>query len=144
MESRYGDGGGWAEETAGGGTVSTQLGGDCGGGVYCQGDRVGIVVAKSWADSEPYDFIVNARWNFWRVQVKSAQGIGEDGSYNFRAHDHAQRSYRAEDIDTPVAYAKPEKAWYVLPVRTVEGFNWMGTGKQVPHRAIAPVRNDKR
>jgi hypothetical protein len=74
---------------------------------------LGFVVAKPWGDSEPYDFIVNARWNFWRVQVKSAHRIGEDGTYSFRPHDHAQRSYTAEEIDALVAYAKPEKAWYV-------------------------------
>ena len=84
---------------------------------------MGFVVAKPWGDSEPYDFIVNTRheFNFWRVQVKSAHVAGEDGTYSFRAHDHAQRSYSAKDIDALVAYAKPAEAWYVMPVRVVEG-----------------------
>jgi hypothetical protein len=80
-------------------------------------------VAKPWGDSESYDFIVNMRrsFDFWRVQVKSAHVVGEDGSCSFRAHDHELRSYSAEDIDALVAYAKPEGAWYVFPVRVVEG-----------------------
>jgi hypothetical protein len=82
---------------------------------------LGFVAAKPWGDSEAYDFIVNLRWIFWRVQVKSAHVIGEDGTYSFRAHDCGQKSYTAEDIDALVAYAKPEGVWYVFPVRVVEG-----------------------
>ena len=80
------------------------------------------MAAKPWGDSESYDYIVNARrsFNFWRVQVKSAHVAGEDGTYSFRAHDHAQRSYSAKDIDALVAYARPIGAWYVFPVRVVE------------------------
>jgi hypothetical protein len=82
---------------------------------------LGFVVAKPWGDSEPYDFIVNTGWNFWRVQVKSAHVEGKDGTYSFGAHNGARRSYTAEEIDALVAYARPEAAWYVLPVRVVEG-----------------------
>ena len=83
---------------------------------------MGFVVAKPWGDSEPYDFIVNPKkgFIFWRVQVKSAHTIGADGGCSFRAHDHNQRSYTAEDIDALVAYARPMNAWYVMPVRVVE------------------------
>jgi hypothetical protein len=82
---------------------------------------MGFVVAKPWGDSNPYDFIVNERRNFWRVQVKSAHVVGKDGTCSFRAHDGELRSYSAEDIDALVAYAKPAEAWYVFPVRVVEG-----------------------
>jgi hypothetical protein len=83
---------------------------------------MGFVVAKPWGDSEPYDFIVNPKRSFifWRVQVKSAHVVGADGGCSFRAHDHNQRSYTAEDIDALVVYARPMKAWYVMPVRVVE------------------------
>jgi hypothetical protein len=83
---------------------------------------MGLVVAKPWGDSEPYDFIVNPKksFHFWRVQVKSAHTVGADGGCSLRAHDHLQRSYTAEDIDALVAYARPMKAWYVMPVRVVE------------------------
>jgi len=83
---------------------------------------MGFVVARPWGDSEPYDFIVNPKKSFiyWRVQVKSAHTVGADGGCSFRAHDHLQRSYTAEDIDALVAYARPMNAWYVMPVRVVE------------------------
>jgi hypothetical protein len=84
---------------------------------------LGFVVAKPWGDSEPYDFIVNVRrtFNFWRVQVKSAHTAGKDGICSFRAYDQHQQPYSAEEIDALVAYARPSEAWYVFPVRVVEG-----------------------
>jgi PD-(D/E)XK endonuclease len=83
---------------------------------------MGFVVAKPWGDSEPYDFIVNPKKSFifWRVQVKSAHVVGADGGCSFRAHDHEQKSYSSENIDALVAYARPMKAWYVMPVKVVE------------------------
>ncbi len=83
---------------------------------------MGLVVAKPWGDSEPYDFIVNPKksFHFWRVQVKSAHTVGADGGCSFRAHDHAMQSYSPENIDALVAYARPMNAWYVLPVRAVK------------------------
>ncbi len=83
----------------------------------------GFVVAKPWGDSEPFDFIVNVRreFNFWRVQVKSAHVRGRDGTYSFGAHDGSRKPYTAEEFVALVAYARPEGAWYVLPVRAVEG-----------------------
>ncbi len=47
--------------------------------------------------------------------------VGEDGTCSFRAHNREQKSYTAEDIDALVAYAKPDGAWYVFPVRVIEG-----------------------
>jgi hypothetical protein len=117
-------------KAAGGGARSTrsarltpkQLGEIAEAEFIARGVELRFVVAKPWGDSESYDYIVNARrsFNFWRVQVKSAHVAGEDGTYSFRAHDHAQRSYSAKDIDALVAYARPERAWYVFPVRVVE------------------------
>ncbi|MGA9977376.1 MAG: group I intron-associated PD-(D/E)XK endonuclease [Candidatus Sulfotelmatobacter sp.] len=83
--------------------------------------ELGFVVAKPWGDSEPYDFIVNRGRNFWRVQVKSAHVVGEDGTCSFRAHNREQKSYTGEEIDALVAYARPDGAWYVFPVRVIEG-----------------------
>ena len=80
---------------------------------------MGFGVAKPWGDSEPYDFIVAVRGRLWKVQVKAAFTVGQDGCYSFRTHDHALRPYRVKDIDALVAYVAPENAWYVLPVRVV-------------------------
>jgi hypothetical protein len=77
---------------------------------------LGFGVAKTWGDSDRYDFVVDGGAGLWRVQVKSAHRAGEDGGYNFRAHGHTVVPYRADEIDALVAYVLPEDAWYVFPV----------------------------
>ena len=41
---------------------------------------LGFGVAKPWGDSDPFDFIVQSGGKLWKVQVKSAHRVGEDGS----------------------------------------------------------------
>lgn len=85
---------------------------------------LGFGVAKPWGDSDRYDFIVDACGDrgrrLWRVQVKSAHRVGEDGGYSFRLHGTSLESYRADEIDFLVAYVVPENAWYVFPMSEVE------------------------
>jgi hypothetical protein len=103
---------------------------------------MGFGVAKPWGDSDRYDFILDVsqvcreersglrqeasarkgrsrtpgkHLTLWRVQVKSAHRLGEDGMYSFRMHGHSGEAYGADEIDAMVAYVAPEKAWYVLP-----------------------------
>ena len=72
---------------------------------------MGLVVAKPWGDSEPYDFIVNPKksFYFWRVQVKSAHSGGGGWRVQLSGARSLQRSYTAENIDALVAYARPMK-----------------------------------
>ena len=44
---------------------------------------MGFGVAKPWGDSEPYDFIVAVRGRLWKVQVKAAFTVGQDGCIAF-------------------------------------------------------------
>lgn len=83
--------------------------------------ELGFSVAKPWGDSDPYDFITQSGGRLCRVQVKSAHKKGKQGGYSFRAHNHALRAYRANEIDALVAHVVPEKVWYVLPVKVVKG-----------------------
>ncbi len=76
---------------------------------------LGMGVAKTWGDSDRYDFIVDAGKRLRRVQVKSAHREGKDGGYSVRLHDNSLNPYRGEDIDALVAYVVPEDAWYVFP-----------------------------
>ncbi len=77
---------------------------------------LGFTVAKTWGDSDRYDFVVDGGAGLWRVQVKSAHRAGEDGGYNFHAHGHTMVPYGADEIDALVAYCVPEDVWYVFPV----------------------------
>ncbi len=83
--------------------------------------RLKFGVACPWGDSDRYDFIVDAGKKLWKVQVKSAHRVGEDGTYSFRAHGSSMAAYRADEIDVLVAYVVPEDVWYVFPVRELGG-----------------------
>lgn len=86
---------------------------------------LGFSVAKPWGDSDPFDFIVQAGGRLWKVQVKSAHRMGEDGTYSIRAHGHNMKAYRVDQIDVLVAYVVPEDAWYVFPVRVIQRMRFL-------------------
>jgi len=81
---------------------------------------LGFSVAKTWGDSDRYDFIVDAGGTLRRVQVKSAHRAGQDGGYSMRLHSHSLSPYRGDEIDALVAYVVPEDAWYVFPADVFE------------------------
>ena len=80
---------------------------------------LGFGVAKTWGDSDPFDFIVQSGGKLLKVQVKSAHCVGEDGTYSIRAHGHDMKAYRADQIDVLVAFVVPLNVWYVFPVRAL-------------------------
>jgi hypothetical protein len=86
---------------------------------------LGFAVARTYGDSQHYDFIVHSRPHFWRVQVKSSSAI-HDGVYlvNAQRSAHGQRiPYTADEIDFLVVYVVPEDAWFVIPAEAFSGRN---------------------
>jgi hypothetical protein len=86
---------------------------------------LGFAVLKPWGDSEPYDFVLDARRNgrlgLSRVQVKSAHRKGKgDKGYSFSAHDVSLRAYTARDIDALIAFVVPENLFYVIPIAALK------------------------
>jgi PD-(D/E)XK endonuclease len=79
-------------------------------------------------------FLFVADGRMQRVQVKSAYKEGRDGGYSFRMHGQSQRAYREDEIEVLVAYVVPENAWYVFPVKAMEGVRSLklfpGSGKK--------------
>jgi hypothetical protein len=75
---------------------------------------LGFGVAKSWGDSERYDFIVDSGKKLWRVQVKSSRR--SDGSRYIVKTKGREKAYTAKEIDFIVAYIVPENLWYVIPI----------------------------
>jgi hypothetical protein len=77
---------------------------------------LGFGVAKSWGESDRYDFLIEVKGRCWRVQVKSAYTSSRNG-YNFHAHGNVSKNrYTRRDIDFIVGYVVPDDAWYVIPV----------------------------
>jgi hypothetical protein len=82
---------------------------------------MGFAVAKPWADSERYDFVVRAGRRFWRVQVKSVRSKHPKRKhYRVQTTNRFKVGYTADEIDFLAAYIFPEDAWYIFPVAFVE------------------------
>ena len=86
----------------------------------------GFTVSKPWGDSARYDFIVERRGRFRRVQVKSTMfRVGAASGCSPRAYmcgirtgnKKGKRSaYRAKDIDFFACFVIPLDLWYIMPI----------------------------
>jgi hypothetical protein len=88
---------------------------------------LGFAVARTYGDSQHYDFIVHSDPHFWKVQVKSSSAL-HDGTYMVNAiHSTNGRytGYTADEIDFLVAHIVPEDAWFVIPVQAF-----------IPHKSL--------
>jgi hypothetical protein len=83
--------------------------------------RLRIPVCKPWGDSERYDFVVDWRIGFWRVQVKGGSCL-ERGSYKVGAGG-AGKPFTKADMDFVVVHIVPEDVWYVVPIEIAEGLS---------------------
>ena len=90
----------------------------------------GLTVSKPWGDTARYDFIVEHRGLFRRVQVKSttqflAPRRNRVGAYMCNTvsrppqRKHNGRSYTTKEIDFFAFYVIPEDLWYIVPVANV-------------------------
>jgi PD-(D/E)XK nuclease superfamily protein len=88
---------------------------------------LGLIVSKPWGDSARYDFAVEGRHGFRRVQVKSCWGRNPyDGLYHINtARTGNRRRYSFRQVDLIAAYIVPEDAWYFIPV------SFLGTRRSI-------------
>ena len=79
---------------------------------------LGFGVARTYGDSDRFDFIVLSEKHLWKVQVKSSSAM-QYGAYLVNAQRNANGRaipYTAEEIDFLVAQIVPEDSWLVIPV----------------------------
>lgn len=85
----------------------------------------GLVVSKPWGDSARYDFIVEHRGRFSRVQVKSTTNWFR-GAYLCNTVSRAPycrpRPYTSAQIDFLAAFVIPEDLWYIVPASLLARF----------------------
>jgi len=84
---------------------------------------MGLLVSKTWGDSDRYDFIVDGGGTRWRVQVRSTEHQFGPRGYAVHASvyvGHKIVGLTSEDIDVIVAYIVPLDLWYVVPVEAFE------------------------
>jgi hypothetical protein len=77
----------------------------------------GLIVARPWGDSLPFDFVVGGKRRWFRVQVKSASRPHCRGWRLMCARSGTRKPYTPRDIDFLAAYVVPERTWYIIPVR---------------------------
>ncbi len=66
-----------------------------------------------------YDFVVETKGGFLRVQVKSTQRK-EENSYACAVHPNLHtRPYAKGELDFIAAYVIPEDIWYIIPAAKV-------------------------
>jgi hypothetical protein len=80
----------------------------------------GLAVAKPYGDSCKYDFIVESRGKFSRVQVRAAFRPGSSG-YKLRTDHGGQRPYLPGEIDFIAGLTVLQHAWYIVPIAEIAG-----------------------
>jgi hypothetical protein len=81
----------------------------------------GLTVSKPWGDTARYDFIVEHRGRFQRVQVKStcwspaARRGRVTGAYLCNTRKNRSQVYLAGEVDCFAFYIIPEDIWYIMP-----------------------------
>jgi len=80
-----------------------------------------LVVSKPWGDSARYDFIVDSRGHYSRVQVKSTS-FKDCSAYLCNTISRPPQrnqpgiAYTPDDIDFFAFYIIPEEIWYIVPI----------------------------
>jgi hypothetical protein len=80
---------------------------------------MGFRVARSWGDSERYDFILDSGGRLWRVQLKCTEvlhGRGYEIQPIYGVYGKGKAAYTEDEIDVLVVHIGPLNVWYVLPV----------------------------
>jgi hypothetical protein len=78
----------------------------------------GFSVSKPWGDSQAYDFIVEHKARFLRIQVKSI-AYRRRHSYQCRIRGCGGRKYSNYEIDFIAVYIIPRNIWFIFPVEVV-------------------------
>ncbi len=82
----------------------------------------GFSVSKPWGDSLAYDFIVEHKRRFLRVQVKSTI-YSRRGSYECQLRGVRRKTYTSQDVDFIAMYIIPKNIWFIFPIDVVVAAN---------------------
>src|ERR1019366_266667 len=99
----------------------------------------GFNVSKPWGDSTRYDFAVERRGRFLRVQVKPTIAR-QDGGYIVTIKS-GYHYYTSHQVDFFAVYVIPEDVWYILPAKiiTILRSNFLLAPRR-PHQKYEPYK----
>lgn len=95
--------------------------------------NLGLSLAKPWGDSSPFDFIVIGKRRLHRVQVKSVRTRNpRHASYHVGVGrgQRQKHAYTAREIDFLAVLVGPLGAWYIIPVRALDGRKTLRLGSR--------------
>ncbi len=79
----------------------------------------GLSISQPWGEVAHYDFVVEARGRFLRVQVKSTMFV-DRGGYSCSVRG-ASGPYVGDAFDFLAVYLIPEDLWYIVPETLIRG-----------------------
>ena len=81
--------------------------------------RMGFTICRPINTNSRYDFIVEARGKYNRVQIKSLWRRQRPYSVPVRSGAYLYRRYFPEDVDFFALYIAQHDAWYIIPIAEV-------------------------
>ena len=84
----------------------------------------GLRITKPWGDSSRYDFVVEHKGRFQRVQVKATSNKQRN---HYRCHLRGGRGkpYCKDQIDFVALYIIPKDLWYIVPIKVAAKSSWV-------------------
>ena len=80
----------------------------------------GFRVSKPFGGSSRYDFALEKKGRFLRIQVKSTISRSNDGYLcHIQPDSKASTRYTSDQVDFFAAYVIPEDVWYILPAKII-------------------------
>ncbi len=85
----------------------------------------GLIVCRPWGENVQFDFVVQGRRRFHRVQVKSVWGRPARGHQAYSASvgrgKNIKFAYRPSEVDFVAVWVAPQGVWYIVPIRAIAG-----------------------
>lgn len=85
-------------------------------------------MTKPWGETSQYDFVVEHKARFVRVQVKST-GFKDRGGYSCSVRG-SRGAYVGDPFDFVAVYVVPEDVWFIIPA---DRFAGQGSIAVYPH-----------
>jgi PD-(D/E)XK nuclease superfamily protein len=98
----------------------------------------GLTVSKPWGETTHYDFVVESKKHFVRVQVKSTT-FKDRGGYSCTVRG-CRGPYIGDVFDFVAAYLIPEDLWYIIPAEMIRGQGSVALYPQLRKSKYAPYR----
>jgi hypothetical protein len=101
--------------------------------------ELGLHLNKPWGEVMPYDFVIEHRGRFVRVQVKSTMFKEAEEGYSCTVRG-SDGPYEGDPFEYLAAYVFQEDLWYIIPGELVVGQGSVGLYPKLKHAKYAPYK----